>query len=304
MKNIDIESLFIWVYVQVDDWYKAEGYKLLEGKVGSKPQFSDAEVITLQLMSEYIALPTERNYYSFIKANYMKLFPNLLEHSEFNRRSRSLSKIIEEFRLSLMKRLVTEQPDYLLMDTKPIPVVGYKRDKSHSEFLGSADYGYCSSKKMKYFGYKLVSVTTLSGLLLYYELVPASTDERAAVESVLARLKACHIIGDKGFIGEWWQQDIFKEMGHIILTPKRKNQYIQLPRNLELKLNSVRERVEGFFNEIQNVGRNIEHLFAKTIRGLTSRIIVKMTSYTLKHFFRQFFGIDVISFQIDENFKI
>lgn len=300
MKSLEIESLFVWVYVQVDDWYKEEESRLLKGKVGSKAKFSDAEIITLQLMSEYIALPTERNYYSFIKANYMKLFPNLVEQSEFNRRSRSLSGIIEEFRLSLMKRLVTKQPDYLLVDTKPIPVVGYKRDKTHSEFLGSADYGYCSSKKMKYFGYKLVSVTTLSGFMLYYELVPASTDERIAVESVLARLKACH--GDKGFIGEWWQQDMFKEMGHTILTPKRKNQYIQLPRNLELKLNSVRERVEGFFNEIQNVGRNIERLFAKTIRGLTSRIIVKMTSYTLKHFFRQFFGIDVISFQIDENF--
>ena len=30
----------------------------------------------------------------------------------------------------------------LVMDTKPIPVVGYKRHKSHSDFVGSASYGH------------------------------------------------------------------------------------------------------------------------------------------------------------------
>ncbi|MDJ0678068.1 MAG: hypothetical protein QNJ36_22240, partial [Calothrix sp. MO_167.B42] len=42
----------------------------------------------------------------------------------------------------------------LLLDTKPVPVVGYKRDKRQSDFTGSADYGWCASRKMNYFGYK------------------------------------------------------------------------------------------------------------------------------------------------------
>jgi hypothetical protein len=61
-------------------------------------------------------------------------------------------------------------------------------------------------------------------------------------------------------------------------------------------LNSVRERIEGVFHEIQNTGRNIERLLAKTVIGLTTRIIAKMTSHLLKFILRKFHGIDVQTF--------
>jgi hypothetical protein len=44
---------------------------------------------------------------------------------------------------------------------------------------------------MTYFGYKLVAVTTFSGLPVIYELVPAHTDERAAGEAVRPYLRGC-----------------------------------------------------------------------------------------------------------------
>ena len=52
-----------------------------------------------------------------------------------------------------------------------VPVLGYKRDKRRSDFFGSADYGYCASRHLRYFGYQLVSVVvTLAGLIVRYEL--------------------------------------------------------------------------------------------------------------------------------------
>jgi hypothetical protein len=41
-----------------------------------------------------------------------------------------------------------------------VPVMGYKRSKKHSDFAGSANYGVCASRNMKYFGYKLVTIST------------------------------------------------------------------------------------------------------------------------------------------------
>jgi histidinol phosphatase-like enzyme len=70
-----------------------------------------------------------------------------------------------------------EQQITYLIDTKPTPVVGYKRSKRRSDFRGSADFGYCVSRKLYYFGYKLVMVTTLDGIPVVYDLVPANTDE-------------------------------------------------------------------------------------------------------------------------------
>jgi hypothetical protein len=37
----------------------------------------------------------------------------------------------------------------LLLDTKPVAVVDYKRGKGQSDFIASADYEWCASRKMK-----------------------------------------------------------------------------------------------------------------------------------------------------------
>jgi hypothetical protein len=84
--------------------------------------------------------------------------------------------------------------------------------------------------------------------------------------------------------------------GNWVWTPKRKNQTAQQPVAFERWLNGLRLRIEGLFNEIQNVGRNVERLLAKTVCGLCARIVAKMTSHLLKYVLRYNFGIDVLSF--------
>ena len=64
-----------------------------------------------------------------------------------------------------------------------MPVVGYKRNKMRSDFNSSADYSQCVSRKLCYFGYKLVMLCSKWGIPLVYDLVPANTDERQAAET-------------------------------------------------------------------------------------------------------------------------
>ena len=109
-------------------------------------------------------------------------------------------------------------------------------------------------------------------------------------------VKGCDIFGDKGFLGEEWQFDQADRQENRIWTAKRANQAQQNPPEFDRWLNSIRERIEGVFNEVQNVGRNIERLMAKTVAGLCTRIIAKMTNHALKHILRRFFNIDIVSF--------
>lgn len=183
------------------------------------------------------------------------------------------------------------------MDAKPVPVVGYKRDKTHSAFRGSADYGVCVSRKLHYFGFKLVALTTLDGLPVAFELVPANTDDRPAAESVLVHVYGCDVFADKGFLSETWQEDQRDWHGNRIWTAKKKNQPDQNPKAFDQLLNTVRERIEGAFNEVQNTGRNLERLLAKTILGLCTQVIAKMASHALKLVLRRFYSIDVQTFE-------
>ncbi len=296
MQSISISELLLVIYVIVDDWYLIQGRIFLQGKPGKKPQFSDSEVITLMLAQDYIPYPGENQFIGYMQANYPDLFPDLITQSQFNRRARNLRLLVEEMRRYWLQDLGLLTQVDLLLDTKPVPVMGYKRSKRRSDFAGSADYGYCSSRNMKYYGYKLVSLCTLEGIPVAYELVPANTDERLAAESVLYALRGCRIYADKGFIGEEWQERIFRHTRNRIYTAKRTNQAEQNPAAFDRWLNSVRERIEGVFNEIQNTGRNIERLLAKTVIGLATRVIAKMISHLLKFILRNSYGIDVQTF--------
>lgn len=156
---------------------------------------------------------------------------------------------------------------------------------------------YCAARKMKYFGYKLVMLCTLKGLPVAYELVSANTDERKSVEGVLETVRNCDVYGDKGFIGQDWQQQIASSTGNRIWTIHRQNQHARNSSSLKRLISRVRQRIEGVFHEIQNTGRNPERLLNKTVRGLATHLTAKIASHTLRLLLRDRFAIDVLTFE-------
>jgi hypothetical protein len=302
MTSITISDILTIIFVLVDDWYKAEGVKLLRGKSGKKPVFSDSEVITLMLAQDYIPFPSETQYIEFIRANHLDMFPKLVDQSQFNRRARALRLLVEQLRRYWIIQKGWNRQTCYLMDTKPVPVLSYKRNKKRSDFLGKAGYGVCISRNLKYFGFKLVAISTMRGVPMLYDLVPANSDERRAAEAIIDQISGCDLFTDKGFIGLAWQTQIFDQTNNLIWTPRRSNQYLQNTRSLDHWLSSVRERIEGVFHEIQNTGRNIERLLTKTVLGLCTRIIAKMTSHLLRHLLLIDFGVNVQTFEAVSTF--
>jgi hypothetical protein len=298
MTSISISDVLTIIFVLVDDWYQTYGIQYLTSKAGAKPIFTDSEVITLMLAQDYIPFPSETQFIGFVRANYLELFPKLIDQSQFNRRARALRLLVEQLRRYWIRQKGWHLQSQYLLDTKPVPVVGYKRSKRNSDFAGSADYGKCASRNMQYFGYKLVTITTLSGIPVVYDLVPANLDERLAAETIIDHLVYCDIFADKGFIGLEWQTQIFDQTNNLIWTPRRSNQYLQNTQSLDRWLSRIRERIEGAFHEIQNTGRNIERLLTKTVVGLCTRVIAKMTSHLLRYLLRVDFGVNVQTFEM------
>ncbi|MDJ0706923.1 MAG: IS982 family transposase [Leptolyngbyaceae cyanobacterium MO_188.B28] len=297
MTMIDAPTLLTVIFVLVDDWYQNYGHRLKPTSPGPQPTFSESEMLTLLLAMDYFPFPGEEQFLGFMRANYLSLFPHLLEQSQFNRRARRLEGMVEELRRFWVRELDAVFETTLMLDTKPVPVVGYKRSKRHSDFAGSASYGHCASRHLKYFGYKLVVLSTLIGIPVVYALVPAHTDEREAAEAVLRSVNGCDILADKGFIGDDWQADVSRTTGNRVFTAKRENQHEQTPPAFARLLGHFRERIEGVFNEVQNTGRNLERLLRKTVRALCVHVAAKMASHTLRILLRKRFDIDVLTFK-------
>src|SRR5260370_35964873 len=129
--------------------------------------------------------------------------PGIKERGGYNRRKRDLWSVILAVRLSLQLVLdALHLEETAAIDSAPVPCVSYKRSKQRSDFVGSADYGVCTSKAMKYFGYKLHTVVSLSGRIMGFLLTAASRyDNQPVVElldSFAHHLK--RLLGDGAYI--------------------------------------------------------------------------------------------------------
>jgi hypothetical protein len=294
---IDIETLITAIYLITNDWYLREGRHYLDGKVGRKPSFTDSELLTLIIFKEFMTFKSERKFIGYINANYLDMFPDIVDQSQFNRRGCSLRLILNELRKHIAEQLDVIMASLYILDTAPTPVVGYKRSKKHSAFY-NAQYGHCASKKMNYWGYKLVMLVTADGIPVAFELVPANTDERDAAEEVLPSANPNSVVlGDKGFIDEERQNDWKNRYGVSVLTFKRKNQYIQNDLEVSQLLKAYRHQIETTLSSLERI-EDIEDTGAKTVLGLSTRVIAKITSYTFRYYLLRFYGIDVLNFQI------
>jgi len=230
-------------------------------------------VITLMLVQDFIPFPSRTQFLGFVRASYLALFPKLIDQRQFNRRARALRLLVEQSRRYGIRRkgwhLGTQYP----LDTKPVSLVGYKRNKSHSDFAGSAGYGVRVSRNFKYFGYKRVTVTTLKGIPIIYDLVPVNADERKAAEAVIDPSSSCDFFADKGFLGLQRQTKIFDQTNHLIWT---------------LSCWPINAR---YFTRCKT-----ERLLANTIVGLCTHVIMKWTSHLLRHLLRMDFNVNVQTF--------
>src|SRR5205809_3167184 len=118
---------------------------------GPAPKLSDSEVVTIALYQELIGEPREDHFFRLHQASLRTFFPGLNERSRYKRRKRDLWSVILAVRISLEVVLeALELEETAAIDSAPVPCVGSKRTKHTSDFAGTAEYGVCSSKALKY----------------------------------------------------------------------------------------------------------------------------------------------------------
>lgn len=278
--DMPVDAFLTALYTIVDDWYQAEAPKLLAGKVGSKPEFSDSEVLTLSLAQHWLGFTSERCWLRFVRKNYLPLFPRLLHQSEFNRRARNLCFVLNAFGRWLTQQSGAHAAAYYLVDGTPIHVRHWRRYGPRSLMLPGAGLGFCAAKKETFYGYRLVVLVTLDGRLLDWVLLPGGADERDGLDELLEHYRGLKIFADKGFLDQDRQANWHERYGHCVWTPKRTNQRHQNPRAWDALSRRLRQRVETWNDQAKDFF-GLERPGVKTFWGLRSRIIAKLTGLTL-----------------------
>lgn len=193
-----------------------------------KPKVSDIEIIALSLAAEASGIDSELSLFKQLPDKVI----GQIERSVYNKRRRKLSCHISRLQQNIAHHIVPEET-YHLIDSMPLEVCKYsrvKRSKVCSQHTESApDYGYCAAQKLHYFGYKIHGVCTAQGVFKTFDISKASTHDIHYLHDVKAHIKDCVLIGDKGYISQYHQGDLFDNHGIELCTPKRRNQLDHKP---------------------------------------------------------------------------
>jgi len=257
-------------------------------KPGSKPQFTDLQVISLALTAEYMSLDSENWLFNKIKTDYARDFPNLIERSRYNRRKRQLFPVLEKIRQKLAVSFL-EFEQYFIVDSMPLEVCRIAREKRskvcREAFETAPDKGFCASQNLYFYGYKLQGVCSANGVFHSIELTKASVHDTTFLKESNTQLSDCVLLADKGYLSSSLQLDLFHSANITLETPMRSNQ--KNYRKQDWIFRKTRKRIETLFSQLCDqfmIRRN----YAKAFSGFRIRILAKITALTLIQYINKF----------------
>ena len=166
-----------------------------------------------------------------------------------------------------------------IIDGFPIPVCGFRRAYFSKLFKDTAEYGFCASKALRYFGFKGHLLIDQSGLILDCTVAPANVDERDMIFEMSSEV-APDLLGDKGYICKK-ETTLALEAENITLhTPLRGNMKDNRPKKFVQKLNNTRRLIETVIGQLTE-RFNIEKVRARDLWHLTVRIGRKLLAHTV-----------------------
>ena len=249
---------------------------------GVVPKFSDLEVVALTLAAETESIDSENWLFEHKLNDCRDMIPNLISRRQFNDRRKTTSDLCEKIRKRIANAMDGGE-EYFCIDSKPIEVCRAARGKRcmmgrTGDFAQAPDFGYCASQGIYYFGYKLHALCGLSGVIHSYDLSKASVHDINYLKDVKQGFYNIKIFGDKAYISEDIQLDLF-ETAHIQLEcPYRENQKNWKPTYIPFA--KARKRIETLFSQLTDQFLVIRN-YAKETCGLFARIIGKISALTV-----------------------
>jgi IS5 family transposase len=249
------------------------------------PKLSDCQIIALCITAESIGIDSENYLFGKLNKDYRVDFPNLIHRSNFNRRRKILAPYLQQLNQFLADGM-NQSENAFIVDSIPVPVCKIAREKSsrvcRENFETAPDKGYSAVNKAWYFGYKLHLVTSVKGVFHSMDLTKASVHDIHYLNEVKhSGLNNCTLIGDKGYLSKTYQTDLFNTVRIELKTPMRNNQ--QNKERFEPVFRRFRKRIETLFAQLCDQFM-LKRNYAKTVPGLSVRILTKFTAITCLQF--------------------
>jgi hypothetical protein len=257
------ELKLIAIYLYICDIYKKELiHSCQRFSNNNKPEFTDEEIMSIYLYAMNIEKRFKiKQIYEFASDHLRSWFPKLPSYQAFDNR---LNRLGEAFRLLSENVIGSFQPsdcnlDVSLLDSMPIITCSGRRKSKVAREV--TDKGYCSTKGIYYYGFKLHALGFQREKQLPYpeqfQITPASENDLNLYKQAWGNIPNRTFYGDKIYLDSAFFNDNANRINSIMYTPvkcvKNQAENIQMwdkaANDLFSKaVSTVRQPIEGLFN--------------------------------------------------------
>jgi len=271
------EEFIITTYCMIDEILKNVLKAAKLRSRGPQPSLTDAEVITMLIVGEYLGLGSDKKIWSYFKRRWKSWFPGIKSRTSFTRQTANLWAIQNKIQEQISDQLCQDK-SLFLFDGFPIPLCNIKRYKKSNVFRGEGGIGYCAAKDVKYFGFKGHLLITQEGVTRSISIAPANIDERDILPEVALNLTG-DVIADKGLIRPELTQSL-ENQGLRLHTPLRRNMNDSRPMTFVFQIMNIRRKVETV------IGQLVERFKIQEIKAQDSwHLLAKVGRKILAHTF-------------------
>ena len=290
-----LEDFIITTYCLADDFSK----KLLENnklrKCGFPPCLTDSEVITMEIIGEFLGIDTDKGIWQYFSQHWKPWFPQLGSRANFARQTSNLWQLKQRIQHELARDMGAFSDLLHMSDGFPMPSCHFKRAYFSPLFEEEAAYGYCASKDEKYFGFKGNLLINSEGIITDITVTAANIDERDSLREIVKGLQEI-VIADKGLIGADYQKELQTHTKINLQTAVRSNMKEARSKGFLKWLTSTRRLVETVIGQLAE-RFHIEKIRARDTWHLRNKVARKVLSHTLCIFINKYLGNAPLQFE-------
>jgi hypothetical protein len=274
---VDLNTFIVSVFCLIDDQLKDLGRIRSRGPA---PKLSDAEVLTIEVVGEFLGIDTDKGIHLFFRRHYAEWFPTLrdVHRTTFARQAANLWKIKEHLWQELLL-LAPHDPTFALVDSMPLPACLFARAYRCSRFKGEAAFGKDTLLKQTFYGFRVHMRVCWPGVITRLSIAPANAHELSVLPELVESTGGGLAIGDRNYWSPEKREELAATEGVELLAPYRTKKHDPNPKRSAF-LSRLRYRIDTVFSQL--TGRYyIKRVWARDLWHLAGRLLRKVLSHTI-----------------------
>jgi len=271
---VDLSTFIVSVFCLIDDRLKERRIR----SRGPTPTLCDSEVITIEIVGEFLGLDEDKELFAYFRRHYAHYFPNLtcVHRTTFARQAANLWKIKEHLWQELLAG-TPHDPTFAICDSLPLPACLFARAYRCKRFKGEAAFGKDTLLRQTFYGFRVHVRVCWPGVITRLSIAAANTHEIHLLPELLEGTSGI-VIGDRNYHSPPVREELARR-GVELLAPYSSKKRDPNPQRSAL-LSRLRYRIDTVFSQLTE-RYCVKRVWARDLWHLASRLLSKVLSHTV-----------------------